>query len=242
MAVSDIITGQFVCIEQTPASAGDRIAARVIDFIAVTACSFLVFVILNLVSETKLVPDNTLWRVACVLWLPVIAYTFVCELLFNGQTIGKCAMGIRVVMADGSAPTAGALLLRFVCEIVDIWVCGVGLVFIICTKHHQRLGDMAAGTMVIRRPGRSARVRLDEFAYARRGYVVTYAEASRLSPRQAGIVEHALLSARGGSKNVERLGRLAAKVASVLGVKPASDGRAFLTTVLGDYKHVRGLE
>ena len=63
-------------------------------------------------------------------------------------------MKTRVVMADGSSPTVGALFLRYVCEMVDLWMGFVGIIFIMCTKRHQRLGDLAAGTMVVKKEDR----------------------------------------------------------------------------------------
>lgn len=242
MAISDIITGQFVCIEQTPATVGDRIVARVIDYVAIVLYAW---------GVTSFILQNVSWRISggtyvafiIMAYLPVVAYTFLCELLFRGQTLGKRVMRIRVAMADGSAPTAGALLLRYVCEIVDIGFSCIGVVFIICTRHHQRLGDLAAGTIVIRRPGGGVNgVSLDEFAYARPGYEVSYPEAARLDQRQADIVQRVLASAR-GDKGEAKLSLLADKVRQVTGVRSgAADTRTFLVTVLNDYKHIKASE
>lgn len=242
MAISDIITGQFVCIEQTPASLGDRIMARIIDYVAIFA---YIYATANLFMANIYghISDAALVASFIIVYLPVLTYTFLCEFLFHGQTLGKRIMHIRVTMADGSAPTAGALFLRYVCEIADFAFGGIGIVFIVCTKHHQRLGDMAAGTIVIRRPDKGvAHVSLDEFAYARKGYVVTYPEATRLDDRQVGIMARMLASAK-GEKCEERLSLLADKVTHVLGVRrDTGNTRAFLATVLNDYKNIRASE
>lgn len=83
-------------------------------------------------------------------------YTFLLELLCDGQTVGKRLMKIRTVCADGSQPTMGTLFLRWLMEIVDIDMVCLGVIPIIVTRRHQRLGDFAAGTMVIRTATRSA--------------------------------------------------------------------------------------
>ena len=147
--MSDITTGNFVCIEQTPASIGDRIFGRIIDIILLVVYNYSAA---TFVSKLPLDSDDMLrlLLILALLFLPAIGYTFLAEMLFNGQTIGKYVMKTRVVMADGSSPTVGALFLRYVCEMVDLWMGFVGIIFIMCTKRHQRLGDLAAGTMVVK--------------------------------------------------------------------------------------------
>lgn len=236
--MADITTGNFVCIEQTPASVGDRILARIIDLLAVY---FYAYTATFFLQNTPSFHDDLLQFVCMfVVYLPALAYTFLAEWLFNGQTLGKYAMKTRVVMADGSSPTVGALLLRYVCEMVDIWMGCIGLVFIIATRRHQRLGDLAAGTMVIRKEDMSRmHISLDEFAYARRGFKPTYGSAVRLSPRQADILRRTL--AAGKEVPDERLENLAAKVCRALRLPDGTaqdDSRGFLRTVLNDYMYL----
>lgn len=234
--MSDITTGNFVCIEQTPATIGDRILGRCIDIIILAIYNYSAAMFVG----TLPLHDDHLWQillVLAILFVPGIGYTFLAELLFNGQTIGKYVMKTRVVMADGASPTAGALFLRYVCESVDIMMGCIGIVFIMCTKRHQRLGDMAAGTMVVRNNDIAHQaVSIHEFDYARRGFTPTYLNATVLSPRQADILRRALYE-DAGLKD-ERADSLAGKVARKLSLDDGSwqdDSRAFLRTVLNDY-------
>ncbi len=64
-----------------------------------------------------------------------------------GATLGKMLMGIKVVGLDGQKPSWGAALLRNVLRPVDLLL--VGIVFIIVTSKRQRLGDLAAATIVV---------------------------------------------------------------------------------------------
>lgn len=69
----------------------------------------------------------------------------------GGQTYGMRKRGLRIVKADGSPLTQGDLALRWLL----LWVIDAGLVGLICiaaTQKKQRLGDMAARTLVIRTP------------------------------------------------------------------------------------------
>ena len=236
--MSDITTGNFVCIEQTPASVGDRMAARAIDLVSVGLYTYAAAMFLQKTPHPD--DDMAMCVYVFVVFLPALAYSFLAEWLFGGQTLGKYAMRTRVVMADGSSPTVGALLLRYVCEIVDLWVGGIGLVLIIATRRHQRFGDLAAGTMVIRNEDMSRmHISLDEFAYARRGFKPTYDSAALLSPHQADILRRAVEP--GVRVADERLGSLADKVSRVLRLPAGTergDNRAFLRTVLNDYMYL----
>ena len=68
----------------------------------------------------------------------------------NGQTVGKMALRIKVVKLDGSTPTFAAYFLRWLLETVDFLITGLGVVFIILTKKGQRVGDLLAGTTVVK--------------------------------------------------------------------------------------------
>jgi uncharacterized RDD family membrane protein YckC len=59
-------------------------------------------------------------------------------------------MGLRVVNLDGSTPDAPSLLIRNFLRVVDIGLAGVTLVFILFSPLRQRIGDVAAGTVVVR--------------------------------------------------------------------------------------------
>lgn len=74
------------------------------------------------------------------------------EALWNGQTPGKWMMGIRVVSIEGQPITALQAILRNILREVDaqpFWLYQVGLLTAILNDRFQRLGDLAAGTMVI---------------------------------------------------------------------------------------------
>jgi uncharacterized RDD family membrane protein YckC len=97
------------------------------------------------------------WRIAALshLWVlgaASVAYHFVLEAR-DGQTIGKRRYGIRVVALDGTTPTVGAVAIRSVLRIVDqlpVWYLS-GLLSMVRTgpAKRQRIGDVAAGTMVV---------------------------------------------------------------------------------------------
>lgn len=72
------------------------------------------------------------------------------EWLGGGRTPGKRAMGLRVVRTDGRALGLGGALVRNLLRPLDLGTSGViGLVVATLTRRHQRLGDLAGGTLVV---------------------------------------------------------------------------------------------
>lgn len=73
------------------------------------------------------------------------------ELLMRGRTPGKRMAGLRILASDGSAPSNGALLIRNAFRLVDSLpgVYCVGLVATLMTRQHRRIGDLAAGTLLV---------------------------------------------------------------------------------------------
>jgi len=231
---SDIITGQFVCIEQTPASVGERIVGRIIDYVALIVYLIGVSV---LITETDI--GNSISKYPLFIlfvFLPVAFYSAICEIFFGGRSLGKYLTGTRVVMADGSQPGLGASLLRWILIPIDIYFSFLGLIFILFSKRHQRLGDMAAGTIVIRQPNmKRMHLSLSEFDYARRDYHPVYPEAQKLSFGQAEIIKKALDNVhRHGTQHVDALSK---KTTRMLGIKPKeSDNVKYLQTLFHDYQ------
>ena len=87
-----------------------------------------------------------------VLWfLAEWFYPVVFEVLGNGQTPGKKSIGLRVVNRDGTPIGWSASLIRNLLRAVDFLPAFylTGIVSVLCTRDFQRLGDLAAGTLVI---------------------------------------------------------------------------------------------
>jgi len=78
-------------------------------------------------------------------------YHYVLEPLMHGRTPGKRLAGVRIAARDGTTPSPGALLTRNVFRIIDCMpVCYcLGLVCTLLTREHLRIGDMAAGTLLV---------------------------------------------------------------------------------------------
>jgi uncharacterized RDD family membrane protein YckC len=136
----------------TPASPAPRVAAALIDAAVVGVVYALAIVVGALVPEGDIdKPSVLLPRAGIAVGLLALTflYYFVPEYR-TGQTLGKRLVGLRVVMADGSARTKWSIAWRTVFRFVDYQFMGlVGLIFIIATPERQRIGDAMAHTIVV---------------------------------------------------------------------------------------------
>lgn len=138
--------------------AGSRAAAYFLDLMLMSFVTQLgiplIAAVLALLLK-GLSPESDLWAAALgsLLFFALYnSYFIFFEWLLNGQTPGKRFLGIRVIKQGGYALTFFDTLLRNLLRTIDFIPAfyGVGLVSLLLTRHCQRLGDMAAGTFVVR--------------------------------------------------------------------------------------------
>jgi uncharacterized RDD family membrane protein YckC len=88
-----------------------------------------------------------------VLWLffLLIGYFLMFEWLWLGQTPGKKLLGIRVIQWDGTSLSFTQSALRNLARVIDVLpgLYGVAMVVALCNREQRRLGDLAAGTLVV---------------------------------------------------------------------------------------------
>lgn len=228
MAVS-IQTSQNVTLDYEPASLGERMVALLLDYLI-----FLGWLILFLILMTQFPTGlrSSFWSYV-FLMLPFLLYDLLCELFLNGQSLGKIAMKIRVVMLDGSPPHLGAYLLRWLPRLIEspMFLGGIiPLITIAINGRGQRIGDIAAGTTVVKlsRPVTLAHV---TYRALPEDYQVRFPEVAQLSDRDLNIIREAL---RMNSPEVS--GLAANKVKQVIGVRSELDDTTFLRTLISDYQ------
>ena len=144
MQAVNIQTTQNIELEYELAGLGERILAFVLDMAIALSAWFIIGLIFNLIGSEPTLVLNIIFI--------ILAYTYrlICESLFNGQTLGKMALRIKVVKLDGSTPSFASFFLRWLMEIFDFFIVGLGVVFIILNKKAQRIGDILAGTTVVK--------------------------------------------------------------------------------------------
>lgn len=157
-----IETPERVELEFSLASIGNRFMAVGIDHFIQFLSIFLAAWIMAWIasgSSTALFEDSPKWVTAIMILVVFVlfaSYFAVFEWLWNGQTPGKRLMKLRVVREDGRPLTLWEAIVRNLLRIADaapgfvIPVYSVGLITIFLSARDQRLGDIFAGTVVIR--------------------------------------------------------------------------------------------
>lgn len=149
-----INTTQNVAIDYELAGIMERILAFMLDTIIVIVYSLLVFTISTLGGLTTL-DENGIgaFIVGVVFIFPVImGYHLFCEALWNGQSIGKKALGIKVVKCNGQQMDMGDYGKRWMFRLLDILLSAgaVAILTILSNDYNQRLGDIVGDTCVVK--------------------------------------------------------------------------------------------
>lgn len=145
-----LTTPEGVTIDLVLAGLGSRFAAALLDFMVRTAVVIAIAVLGGLVGEL-----HGGWAAAFAvlfIFFVTFGYDLLFEVLGGGRTFGKRWTGIRVVDRNGGpvrfVPSAVRNLLRIIDILPGFYL--VGTVVLLVSKRNQRLGDLAAGTFVIR--------------------------------------------------------------------------------------------
>lgn len=151
-----IPTAEGVQIELTLAGLGSRMLAAALDLLIYAA----VILALWTVSLPIFLTARFDWEYfvvavyGAITLFGFVMYPTLLEAFWGGQTIGKRAVGLRVVTTEGYPPTLSTVFARNAVRIVDFFpgVYLTGAISILATEQGQRLGDLVAGTVVIRNP------------------------------------------------------------------------------------------
>lgn len=227
--MTKFITNQNIEINLELASLGDRIVATIIDFLIIGCYLFLVGVILSGFSGNQVM--------IMLFTIPVAFYSLLFEYVMHGQSPGKHVRDIQVVKLDGGSPSIGNYLLRWLLRPIDILLYGaVAILSIIISKKGQRLGDLAAGTTVIKVKRRES-IESIKSLKKQDDYVIQFPQVKRLSDKQIELIRKSLKMGVDGL-NYEAIGQLTIKVKELLQVSPDLPDVKFLYTVIADYEHL----
>ncbi|HUR09974.1 MAG TPA: RDD family protein [Flavitalea sp.] len=185
--------------------------------------------------------------------LPVLFYHLYCEIILNGQSIGKMVMGIKVITIEGGQPGFGQYLIRWIFRLFDFpllliaavatnelawWLFPVvftGLFCVIFSKRSQRIGDLVAGTMLIDLRNRTS-WEDTVFLELEANYQPLYPQVMQLSDRDINTLKSII-------ETVQRKGdyelsmRIADRIKSKLKMDSDQNSLDFLQTLLKDYNY-----
>ena len=159
-----VLTSQNVAVEYQLAPLRDRFLAQLLDLVIILilwAGVGLLYSSLNFLNRSiilsELVGTFPLWF--------VFLYNIISEVIFHGQTVGKRSLAIRVMRTDGQPLTWGDSFMRMILWFIDFGFSSgaIGALFIISNERRQRLGDMAAQTVVVKLRNKRESALLDNF-------------------------------------------------------------------------------
>jgi uncharacterized RDD family membrane protein YckC len=176
MQTITVHTTQNIDIDYEIAGLGERIVGRIIDYAIFIAFYFIfIFLIIGKMPQTGLIICGIIMAVV------FIFYDLLCETLLNGQSVGKRVMKIRVISLDGNRPRFGQYLLRWLMRMVDFGIT-LNLGALLCalvTENGQRIGDLVAGTVMVKT---QPRTKIDSLAFrpSDDGYEPVFKEVAEL--------------------------------------------------------------
>jgi uncharacterized RDD family membrane protein YckC len=195
-----MVTPEAVVLDFPTSGLGSRGIAELLDLLVQTATFSLVVGSAALLAQGA--GSTAAVIVGLIAYLVVfVGYPVILETFWQGRTLGKAAMGLRVVTVEGAPIRARHALIRGTMGIFEIYspLALLAMVLIVFSKREQRLGDMLAGTIVVRErtsPAAAGTARAVTFPppWGLEGYTASL-DVSRLTGAQYGVLRSFLLRA-----------------------------------------------
>ncbi len=240
-----------------------RMFAWIIDFIIQV---FYIIIAMHLYSRLSSrdtwdrASGYDMWAIELLLILPVFMYHLVCEIWWNGQSLGKKLLGIRVVNDNGGKVAPAQCMIRWLLRASDLSIPFIilsllfnldsilrvlsitsllflaDLVLISVTKASKRMGDLAAGTMLIKINTKSS---LDDtiFMEMSDSYVPVFPQVMKLSDRDINTMK-TILDTAIKTGNHHMVATASDKVKTALAIQDDMPPYELLETLLKDYNYI----
>jgi uncharacterized RDD family membrane protein YckC len=197
-----IVTPEAVLLEFEMGGVGSRTVARLIDLVLqimiVIFGIFAIGTVLSPVLSADYGAAIVASLAALVVFLALFGYPTFMELRF-GATVGKFTMGLRVVTVEGGPLRFRHAAIRALLQVVDVWLIPIGVIGVISmllSTQSRRLGDLAAGTVVLRQPSTALRsIPVAFFAPPGLQPYVATLDASAVTAEQYGVIRLFLMRA-----------------------------------------------
>lgn len=232
----DITTTQNVVIEYKAASTIERFLAWLIDIVTIGLGVLILYGIIALIFPPELMNTASLIFITPISLL----YHLVFEILNNGASLGKLALGLRVVKLNNEPVSIYDYFMRWAFRLIDIAASSgiVAAITISSSPRNQRIGDYLADTTVIKlsKSGRFSLHRVMELE-SLKNYEPQYPEIVALSEKDMlvlkDVVERCILyPGKGATKALELS---IDRIESILGIKAKERNTNFLKTLIKDY-------
>ena len=230
-----ITTSQNIDIDYELAGLGERLVGSLIDF-----GIFFVIYIFTIILGVSLNLANAMGLILVIVYAVLyVFYDLACEVFMNGQSVGKKVMKIKVVSLDGAQPRLSQYILRWLFRIIDFGISfgAVALVVAAISEKVQRVGDLVAGTILIKTQPRTLLTQL-AFMPAYDGYEPVFPNAGQLSEKDIELINEVINTYSKTNNNVV-VYNMAYQIKQHLNIStpPEMNDMRFLQTILKDYSH-----
>ena len=258
MSIIQIATPFNIDLEFEIAEFHKRLFAYVIDF-----CVLVIYLMImkNLYyggfdRVSKAIMESRIGIDILTISVPMLLYSLVSEVLMHGQSLGKKIMKIRVISLEGGEPTLGQYLIRWMFRawewpflfgyvffstesiVAYTFVTGfLGIIVVIIigvTKKSQRLGDIAANTVVVNTRSNLSVQDTIFMEIKQPDYHVKFPEVLKLTDRDINTIKN-VVSHFYKTHNADTANRVSHKVQDVLKVSTDMYAIDFLEKLLADY-------
>jgi uncharacterized RDD family membrane protein YckC len=230
-----IQTTQNIDIDYEVAGLGDRVLARLTDWGIFIALFIVGSISASVINGGKIATFILIGIYAGV----YVFYDLFCEMFLNGQSLGKRILKIRVVSLNGARPSIGQYLIRWIFRIVDFGITG-GVGAVVCvavSQNQQRIGDIVAGTTVIKT---TPRTNFDHISLnmTPTEYEPVFKEAAQLTDKEINLINDVVRNFQITGNNV-LVYNMGTRLKEHLGITlpPYMNELVFLQTLLKDYHH-----
>jgi uncharacterized RDD family membrane protein YckC len=250
MSKINFTSAQHVEIEYEIASVIQRIMAYAIDTIILGVYLFIVMMAVQL-DDFFTNFGSWLFFMLLLAKLPWILYQPLMEFLTSGQTIGKMALGIRVVRLNGERVGWREVMMRWLLRGDFLWISASFFIFLIpfwnvfdafivaLSNRQQRIGDSLAGTIVIKNKSSQYYQLKDVLKIkSNENYSPTYTNVVQFTDEDMIYIKNCIQHRKRhkGPEIDSLLVKLSDETARILGLQEAPKERLkFLETVLNDY-------
>ena len=257
----DLETTQNVFLKLEIASVGDRIFAAIFDRFFMSLYVLVSFWLLGYLGLSLESDQGAYYLFMFFFSLPVFFFALAQELISNGRSLGKKIMKLRIIKTDGSTPSIGDFVLRWMLRLVDLYFLVIllllsenstlqglgnfflvftapvaGLFFMIKSDKSQRLGDLASDTIVVKD---FRKVTLEDtiLPLLRNKYTPKFLNVLDLNDRDVRIIKQVIDNSVAGEQE-GLVKKLAIKAKEILAIETKMPPRKFLYTLMKDYNYL----